>query len=30
VFTTTSYGGNRLSVAELLQTYPVALLVKEK
>ncbi|MCY1142123.1 malto-oligosyltrehalose synthase [Actinoplanes sp. Pm04-4] len=30
VFTNTSYGGNRLSVAELLQTYPVALLVKEK
>ncbi|MBG0568896.1 malto-oligosyltrehalose synthase [Actinoplanes aureus] len=29
VFTNTSYGGNRLSVAELLQTYPVALLVKE-
>ncbi|MCO8273060.1 malto-oligosyltrehalose synthase [Actinoplanes sp. TRM 88003] len=30
VFTNTSYGGNRLSVAELLRTYPVALLVKEK
>lgn len=29
VFTNTSYGGNRLSVAELLHTYPVALLVKE-
>ncbi|SDT79281.1 malto-oligosyltrehalose synthase [Actinoplanes derwentensis] len=29
VFTNTGYGGNRLSVAELLQTYPVALLVKE-
>jgi (1->4)-alpha-D-glucan 1-alpha-D-glucosylmutase len=29
VFTNTSYGGNRLSVAELLRTYPVALLVKE-
>jgi (1->4)-alpha-D-glucan 1-alpha-D-glucosylmutase len=27
--TNTSYGGNRLSVAELLHTYPVALLVKE-
>ncbi|GAA2649712.1 malto-oligosyltrehalose synthase [Paractinoplanes durhamensis] len=30
VFTNTSYGGNRLSVAELLRTYPVALLVKEQ
>jgi (1->4)-alpha-D-glucan 1-alpha-D-glucosylmutase len=29
VFTGTSYGGNRLSVAELLRTYPVALLVRE-
>ncbi|WP_433826304.1 malto-oligosyltrehalose synthase [Actinoplanes sp. CA-015351] len=29
VFTNTSYGGNRLAVAELLHTYPVALLVKE-
>ncbi|GGN61836.1 malto-oligosyltrehalose synthase [Actinoplanes lobatus] len=29
VFTNTSYGGNRLPVAELLHTYPVALLVKE-
>ncbi|MEV6301573.1 malto-oligosyltrehalose synthase [Actinoplanes sp. NPDC051861] len=29
VFTNTGYGGNRLSVAELLRTYPVALLVKE-
>ncbi len=29
VFTGTSYGGNRLSVAELLRTYPVAVLVKE-
>ncbi|MFC7278072.1 malto-oligosyltrehalose synthase [Paractinoplanes rhizophilus] len=29
VFTGTSYGGNRLSMAELLRTYPVALLVKE-
>jgi (1->4)-alpha-D-glucan 1-alpha-D-glucosylmutase len=29
VFTNTSYGGNRLQVAELLRTYPVALLVKE-
>jgi (1->4)-alpha-D-glucan 1-alpha-D-glucosylmutase len=28
-FTNTSYGGSRLSVAELLRTYPVALLVKE-
>ncbi|MET0425194.1 MAG: malto-oligosyltrehalose synthase [Actinoplanes sp.] len=27
--TNTSYGGNRLSVAELLRTYPVAVLVKE-
>ena len=30
VFTNTSYGGSRLSVAELLRTYPVALLVKEQ
>ncbi|MDY7089246.1 MAG: malto-oligosyltrehalose synthase [Actinomycetota bacterium] len=30
VFTNTSYGGNRLPMAELLRTYPVALLVKEK
>ncbi len=30
VFTNTGYGGNRLSVAELLHTYPVALLVKEQ
>ena len=30
VFTNTSYGGNRLPVAEILRTYPVALLVKEK
>ncbi len=30
VFTNTSYGGSRLSVAELLHTYPVALLVKEQ
>lgn len=30
VFTNTSYGGNRLAVADLLRTYPVALLVKEK
>jgi (1->4)-alpha-D-glucan 1-alpha-D-glucosylmutase len=30
VFTGTSYGGNRLAVAELLHTYPVALLVKEQ
>ncbi|GAA0574125.1 malto-oligosyltrehalose synthase [Paractinoplanes ferrugineus] len=30
VFTNTSYGGNRLAVAELLRTYPVALLVKEQ
>ena len=29
LFTGTSYGGNRLAVAELLRTYPVALLVKE-
>ncbi|MFI1994269.1 malto-oligosyltrehalose synthase [Actinoplanes sp. NPDC020271] len=29
VFTNASYGGNRLAVADLLQTYPVALLVKE-
>ncbi|GIE92792.1 malto-oligosyltrehalose synthase [Paractinoplanes rishiriensis] len=29
VFTNTSYGGNRIAVAELLRTYPVALLVKE-
>jgi (1->4)-alpha-D-glucan 1-alpha-D-glucosylmutase len=29
VFTNTSYGGSRLAVADLLQTYPVALLVKE-
>jgi len=29
VFTNTIYGGDRLSVAELLRTYPVALLVKE-
>ena len=29
VFTNTSYGGSRLSVAEVLRTYPVALLVKE-
>ncbi|MFI6074652.1 malto-oligosyltrehalose synthase [Actinoplanes sp. NPDC051343] len=29
VFTNTSYGGNRLSVAELLRVFPVALLVKE-
>ncbi len=29
VFTNTSYGGSRLAVAELLRTYPVALLVKE-
>ncbi|HWS32360.1 MAG TPA: malto-oligosyltrehalose synthase [Actinoplanes sp.] len=29
VFTNTGYGGNRLTVAELLHTYPVALLVKE-
>ncbi|AGZ44578.1 malto-oligosyltrehalose synthase [Actinoplanes friuliensis] len=30
VFTNTSYGGNRLAVADLLHTYPVALLVKEQ
>jgi (1->4)-alpha-D-glucan 1-alpha-D-glucosylmutase len=30
VFTNTSYGGNRLAVAELLHAYPVALLVKEQ
>ncbi|HEY0536143.1 MAG TPA: malto-oligosyltrehalose synthase [Actinoplanes sp.] len=30
VFTNTSYGGNRLSMAELLHAYPVALLVKEQ
>jgi (1->4)-alpha-D-glucan 1-alpha-D-glucosylmutase len=29
VFTNTSYGGSHLSVADLLHTYPVALLVKE-
>ncbi|GIF03599.1 malto-oligosyltrehalose synthase [Actinoplanes siamensis] len=29
VFTNASYGGDRLAVAELLHTYPVALLVKE-
>jgi (1->4)-alpha-D-glucan 1-alpha-D-glucosylmutase len=29
VFTGTSYGGTRLALAELLRTYPVALLVKE-
>ncbi len=29
VFTNTSYGGNRLAVADVLHTYPVALLVKE-
>jgi (1->4)-alpha-D-glucan 1-alpha-D-glucosylmutase len=29
VLTNTSYGGSRLAVADLLQTYPVALLVKE-
>jgi (1->4)-alpha-D-glucan 1-alpha-D-glucosylmutase len=29
VFTNTSYGGSRLAVAELLRTYPVALLVKD-
>jgi (1->4)-alpha-D-glucan 1-alpha-D-glucosylmutase len=28
LFTNTTYGGSRLAVAELLQTYPVALLVK--
>jgi (1->4)-alpha-D-glucan 1-alpha-D-glucosylmutase len=30
VFTNTSYGGNRLAVADVLHTYPVALLVKEQ
>jgi (1->4)-alpha-D-glucan 1-alpha-D-glucosylmutase len=30
VFTNTSYGGSRLAVADLLHTYPVALLVKEQ
>jgi (1->4)-alpha-D-glucan 1-alpha-D-glucosylmutase len=30
VFTNTSYGGNRLALAEVLRTYPVALLVKEQ
>jgi (1->4)-alpha-D-glucan 1-alpha-D-glucosylmutase len=30
VLTGAGYGGNRLSVAELLHTYPVALLVKEQ
>ena len=30
VFTNTSYGGSRLHVSDLLHTYPVALLVKEK
>ncbi|GID92734.1 malto-oligosyltrehalose synthase [Amorphoplanes digitatis] len=30
VFTNTSYGGSRLAVAELLHTYPVALLVREQ
>ena len=30
VFTNTSYGGSRLRVSDLLHTYPVALLVKEK
>jgi (1->4)-alpha-D-glucan 1-alpha-D-glucosylmutase len=29
VFTSTSYGGTHLAVADLLDTYPVALLVKE-
>jgi (1->4)-alpha-D-glucan 1-alpha-D-glucosylmutase len=29
VFTNATYGGNRIAVAELLSTYPVALLVKE-
>ena len=29
VFTNTSYGGSRLAVADLLHSYPVALLVKE-
>jgi (1->4)-alpha-D-glucan 1-alpha-D-glucosylmutase len=28
-FTNTTYGGNRLAVADLLHTYPVALLVRE-
>jgi (1->4)-alpha-D-glucan 1-alpha-D-glucosylmutase len=28
IFTNTTYGGSRLAVAELLQSYPVALLVK--
>ena len=28
--TNTSYGGNRLAIADLLHTYPVALLVKEQ
>jgi (1->4)-alpha-D-glucan 1-alpha-D-glucosylmutase len=30
VFTNTSYGGSLLAVSDLLQTYPVALLVKER
>ncbi|MEU4218652.1 malto-oligosyltrehalose synthase [Actinoplanes sp. NPDC026623] len=30
VFTNTSYGGSRLAVADLLHTYPVALLVREQ
>jgi (1->4)-alpha-D-glucan 1-alpha-D-glucosylmutase len=30
VFTNTSYGGSRLAVADLLHSYPVALLVKEQ
>ena len=30
VFTDTTYGGDRLPVAEILHTYPVALLVKEQ
>jgi (1->4)-alpha-D-glucan 1-alpha-D-glucosylmutase len=30
VFTNTSYGGSHLAVADLLHTYPVALLVKEQ
>jgi (1->4)-alpha-D-glucan 1-alpha-D-glucosylmutase len=30
VFTNTSYGGSRLVVSDLLHTYPVALLVKER
>lgn len=30
VFTNTSYGGSRLALADLLHTYPVALLVKEQ